>query len=209
MLSAEGDHSDLLRRSAKIGATAGIPHTGHIAQARTLPSPARPGIPLVASAARTPGGRRSHLVAAPIRSAGSSYTKPARAKPSGTNGHKSRLLTSPPRGRKPRHQPETSRLPGLSEAGATGLEPATSGVTGRRSNQLSYAPKGARTAPGGSARYVQYAKRRADDHSIPTAKGSASAAACSPASRHARPTASPPHTLRHSSPKLASQPVLL
>ena len=29
-------------------------------------------------------------------------------------------------------------------AGATGLEPATSGVTGRRSNQLSYAPRASR-----------------------------------------------------------------
>ena len=29
-------------------------------------------------------------------------------------------------------------------AGATGLEPAASGVTGRRSNQLSYAPIGPR-----------------------------------------------------------------
>ena len=29
-------------------------------------------------------------------------------------------------------------------AGATGLEPATSGVTGRRSNRLSYAPSTAR-----------------------------------------------------------------
>ena len=34
------------------------------------------------------------------------------------------------------HGPESARV----LAGATGLEPATSGVTGRRSNQLNYAP---------------------------------------------------------------------
>ncbi len=35
---------------------------------------------------------------------------------------------------------ETALFPAISETGATGLEPATSGVTGRRSNQLNYAP---------------------------------------------------------------------
>ena len=40
------------------------------------------------------------------------------------------------------NSPLTTKSPpkqGLLEARATGLEPATSGVTGRRSNQLSYA----------------------------------------------------------------------
>ncbi len=36
--------------------------------------------------------------------------------------------------------PETLYIQALQITGATGLEPATSGVTGRRSNQLSYAP---------------------------------------------------------------------
>ena len=38
--------------------------------------------------------------------------------------------------------PGTTNSRVVPKAGATGLEPATSGVTGRRSNQLSYAPSG-------------------------------------------------------------------
>ena len=45
-----------------------------------------------------------------------------------------------PRSERPRND-RSPALAGLARgAGATGLEPATSGVTGRRSNQLSYAP---------------------------------------------------------------------
>ena len=41
-------------------------------------------------------------------------------------------------------------------AGVTGLEPATSGVTGRRSNQLSYTPAARSADRAGSARGVVY-----------------------------------------------------
>jgi hypothetical protein len=48
-----------------------------------------------------------------------------------------RLATS---GSQTRAQPSKSLFAGTS-TGATGLEPATSAVTGQRSNQLSYAPR--------------------------------------------------------------------
>src|SRR6185437_8370212 len=60
-------------------------------------------------------------------------------------------------------------------AGATGLEPATSGVTGRRSNQLSYAPAastdagtptlpsgGCQADPGRTRRWSETSARRCE-----------------------------------------------
>ena len=55
-----------------------------------------------------------------------------------TAGMLTKLLTEQLLRRPPRKQ--NRPLPGGLGAGATGLEPATSGVTGRRSNQLNYAP---------------------------------------------------------------------
>ena len=59
--------------------------------------------------------------------------------------------TSPHRPGVPNHG-----CPGMNQrkeasAGATGLEPATSGVTGRRSNQLNYAPRTVGSVPGGAS----------------------------------------------------------
>jgi hypothetical protein len=50
---------------------------------------------------------------------------------------------------RPEERPKNGESPAVAGrswgTGATGLEPATSGVTGRRSNQLSYAPRGVAT----------------------------------------------------------------
>jgi site-specific DNA recombinase len=79
-----------------------------------------------------------------------------------------------------------------SEAGATGLEPATSAVTGQRSNQLSYAPAMTRQRPGSKrARSVCQASPRAEEPSV---------AALSPGTRSLE-LSSPPRR------KLAAQPV--
>src|SRR3954452_19519500 len=53
----------------------------------------------------------------------------------------------------------------VSITGATGLEPATSGVTGRRSNQLNYAP--GRAWPGAAMSMPQHAPRGSQPDSRP------------------------------------------
>jgi hypothetical protein len=53
--------------------------------------------------------------------------------------------------------PKADGKRGVTKAGATGLEPATSAVTGQRSNLLSYAPA-MRVRPRGPSVLLQYAK---------------------------------------------------
>ena len=56
--------------------------------------------------------------------------------------HAARLLPGHA-GREPTETTQPAYLQANEATGATGLEPATSGVTGRRSNQLNYAPSAA------------------------------------------------------------------
>ena len=61
------------------------------------------------------------------------------ARPHGRSGHE--RATDPVEDLSPQVG-ERAELQAIRKTGATGLEPATSGVTGRRSNQLNYAPRG-------------------------------------------------------------------
>jgi hypothetical protein len=65
------------------------------------------------------------------------------------------IAVSEARHKRPKANPDS----GVTMTGATGLEPATSAVTGQRSNQLSYAPSlHGEMAPAPRARASQYAK---------------------------------------------------
>ena len=72
-----------------------------------------------------------------ISSARQPQGRPDQAAPRASGGRPGHKWATPALQRPAPVGAEVQRRPG---AGATGLEPATSGVTGRRSNQLSYAP---------------------------------------------------------------------
>src|SRR4051794_22049437 len=93
---------------------------------------------------------------------------------------------------------------GFSETGATGLEPATSGVTGRRSNQLSYAPERLEAGPWGSP------ESKASVSRLPRRKGrgrcgwrDCAARRGTPRSRRRRSTPSPRSDVVHGPAELA------
>ncbi len=68
-------------------------------------------------------------------------------------------LLLPSRVRTHRDTNEEAPLSRFFGTGATGLEPATSGVTGRRSNQLNYAPQGGVSVAGGEGTPPAQVKR--------------------------------------------------
>jgi hypothetical protein len=113
------------------------------------PGPSKPAISFDMTAAAGAAHRRASrqpplkpLAGAILTTREAPPTEPDRIEPQPI-GHKRAQIAfsaSVPNRRKSHHRFKTSRFPGLFSTGATGLEPAASGVTGRRSNQLSYAP---------------------------------------------------------------------
>jgi hypothetical protein len=89
------------------------------------------------TAARDAPARRS--AAARLRPAAGWSRGPQAATRAARRNASSHLLRANRRATNAR--PNSERRSEVSFTGATGLEPATSGVTGRRSNQLSYAPE--------------------------------------------------------------------
>jgi hypothetical protein len=74
----------------------------------------------------------------------------------------------------------------LPPTGATGLEPATSGVTGRRSNQLSYAPSSLGLRSMASARRSRPDQSRRGGPPAPSATGGPVPPSCAPAGGRGR-----------------------
>jgi DNA invertase Pin-like site-specific DNA recombinase len=99
---------------------------------------------------------------------------------------------------RPSKPPKPDQKSGVTKAGATGLEPATSGVTGRRSNQLSYAP--ARTRDRDLASHP-----RANDEVCQAAAAGGGAGSGGP--RQAPSDGAGPHRAARRTEQLASRPV--